>query len=54
VRRTSLTWRYPVEADSAAPAVAKIMATELGWDSNRAEQELTSFKREQARRRVPA
>jgi glycerol-3-phosphate dehydrogenase len=54
VRRTSLTWRYPAEADSAAPAVAKIMAAELGWDSSRAEQELASFKREQARRRVPA
>jgi glycerol-3-phosphate dehydrogenase len=54
VRRTSLTWRYPVEADTAAPAVAKIMAAELGWDSSRAEQELASFKREQARRRVPA
>ncbi len=54
VRRTSLTWRYPVEADSAAPAVAKIMAVELGWDSSREEQELASFKREQARRRVPA
>jgi glycerol-3-phosphate dehydrogenase len=54
VRRTSLTWRYPVEADGAAPAVAKIMAAELGWDSSREEQELASFKREQARRRVPA
>ena len=54
VRRTSLTWRYPVEADSAAPAVAKIMAAELGWDSSREEQELASFKREQAQRRVPA
>jgi glycerol-3-phosphate dehydrogenase len=54
VRRTSLTWRSPVEADGAAPAVAKIMAAELGWDSSRAEQELASFKREQARRRVPA
>jgi glycerol-3-phosphate dehydrogenase len=54
VRRTSLTWRYPIEADSAAPTVAKIMAAELGWDSSRAEQELASFKREQARRRVPA
>jgi glycerol-3-phosphate dehydrogenase len=54
VRRTSLTWRYPVEADAAAPAVAKIMAAELGWDPSRAEQELASFKREQASRRVPA
>ena len=52
VRRTSLTWRYPVEADAAAPAVAKIMAGELGWDPSRTEQELASFKREQARRRV--
>jgi glycerol-3-phosphate dehydrogenase len=54
IRRTSLTWRYPLEAEAAAPAVARIMAAELGWDSPRAEQELASFKHEQARRRVPA
>src|SRR5260370_36307376 len=54
IRRTSMTWRYPLEAEAAAPAVARIMGAELGWDSDRAEQELASFKREQDRRRVPA
>lgn len=54
VRRTSLSWLYPVEADAAAPAVARIMAAELGWDPARAENELASFKHEQDRRRVPA
>ena len=54
IRRTSLSWRYPVEAEAAAPAVARIMALELGWDSARAEQELASFTHEQQRRRVPA
>ena len=54
IRRTSLTWRYPLEAEAAAPAVARIMAAELGWDTSRTEQELSSFKHEQARRRVPA
>jgi glycerol-3-phosphate dehydrogenase len=54
IRRTSLSWRYPVEAEAAAPAVARIMASELGWDSARADQELAGFKHEQDRRRVPA
>lgn len=54
IRRTSLSWRYPVEAEAAAPAVARIMAAELGWDSIRAEQELASFTHEQQRRRIPA
>jgi glycerol-3-phosphate dehydrogenase len=54
VRRTSLTWRYPVEAEAAAPAVVRIMAAEFGWDSARTDQELASFKHEQERRRVPA
>jgi glycerol-3-phosphate dehydrogenase len=54
VRRTSLSWRYPVEAEAAAPAVARVMAAELGWNSARAEQELASFTHEQQRRRVPA
>ncbi len=53
IRRTALSWRYPVEAEAAAPAVARIMASELGWDSARAEQELAGFKHEQDRRRVP-
>lgn len=54
IRRTALSWRYPVEAEAAAPAVARIMASELGWDSARAEQELAGFRHEQDRRRVPA
>jgi glycerol-3-phosphate dehydrogenase len=54
IRRTSLSWRYPIEAEAAAPAVARIMGAELGWDSARAEQELASFTNEQHRRRVPA
>ena len=52
VRRTSLSWRYPVEAEAAAPAVAKIMATELDWDSARTDAELASFTHEQQKRRV--
>lgn len=52
VRRTSLSWRYPVEAEAAAPAVAKIMATELEWDSARSDAELASFTHEQQKRRV--
>ena len=42
VRRTSLIWRYPIEAQAAAPAVARTMA-ELGWDSAREEAELAGF-----------
>jgi glycerol-3-phosphate dehydrogenase len=52
VRRTSLSWRYPVEAEAAAPAVAKIMAAELEWDSARTDAELASFTHEQQKRRV--
>ncbi|HYL60470.1 MAG TPA: glycerol-3-phosphate dehydrogenase C-terminal domain-containing protein, partial [Candidatus Acidoferrales bacterium] len=52
VRRTSLSWRYPVEAEAAAPAVARIMAAELGWDSARTDAELASFTHEQQNRRV--
>ena len=52
VRRTSLSWRYPAEAEAAAPAVAKIMAAELGWDSARTDAELASFTHEQQNRRV--
>jgi glycerol-3-phosphate dehydrogenase len=52
VRRTSLSWRYPVEAEAAAPAVAKIIGAELGWDSARTDAELASFTHEQQKRRV--
>ena len=52
VRRTSLIWRYPIEAEAAAPAVARIMASELGWDSAREEAELSGFVNDLKRRRA--
>jgi len=54
IRRTSLSWRSPVEAEAAAPAVARIMAAELGWDRSREEAEVASFTHEQQSRRVVA
>ena len=33
IRRTSLSWRSPVEAEAAAPAVARIMAARTGMGS---------------------
>ncbi len=52
VRRTSLVWRYPIEAEAAAPAVARIMAAELGWDAAREEAELAGFVSDLKRRRA--
>jgi glycerol-3-phosphate dehydrogenase len=52
VRRTALVWRYPIEAEAAAPAVARIMAAELGWDSSREEAELSGFVTDLKRRRA--
>jgi glycerol-3-phosphate dehydrogenase len=52
VRRTALVWRYPVEAEAAAPAVARIMAAELGWDRAREEAELAGFVGDLRRRRA--
>ena len=54
IRRTSLSWRSPVEAEAAAPAVARIMAGELGWDRAREAEEVASFTHEQNSRRVVA
>ena len=54
IRRTSLSWRSPVEAEAAAPAVARIMAAELGWDRAREDGEVASFTHEQQSRRVVA
>jgi glycerol-3-phosphate dehydrogenase len=51
-RRTSLIWRYPIEAEAAAPEVARIMADELGWDAEREEAELASFVSDLKRRRA--
>lgn len=44
VRRTALSWRAPHEASAAAPAVARLMATELGWTPERELKELRIFK----------
>jgi glycerol-3-phosphate dehydrogenase len=52
VRRTSLVWRYPIEAEAAAPAVARIMAAELGWDSEREDAEVSGFVSDLKRRRA--
>ena len=52
VRRTSLIWRYPLEAEAAAPAVARLMAAELGWDSEREEFEVAGFVSDLKRRRA--
>ncbi|HYK64429.1 MAG TPA: glycerol-3-phosphate dehydrogenase/oxidase [Patescibacteria group bacterium] len=54
IRRTSLSWRSPVEAEAAAPAVARIMAAELGWDRAREQAEVATFAHEQQIRRVVA
>jgi glycerol-3-phosphate dehydrogenase len=54
IRRTSLSWRSPVEAEAAAAAVARIMAAELGWDRAREDGEVASFTHEQQSRRVVA
>ena len=54
IRRTSLSWRSPVEAEAAASAVARIMAAELGWDRAREDAEVASFTHEQQSRRVVA
>jgi glycerol-3-phosphate dehydrogenase len=45
VRRTSLVWRAPAEAVEAAPAVARIMAAELGWDRAVQQAQLDAFLR---------
>jgi len=45
VRRTALVWRAPAEAVAAAPAVARIMAAELGWDRAGQQAQLDAFLR---------
>jgi glycerol-3-phosphate dehydrogenase len=44
VRRTAMTWRAPASAKAAAPAVAHLMAKELGWDRAREAAELARFE----------
>jgi glycerol-3-phosphate dehydrogenase len=52
VRRIGAVWRWPVEADVAAPAVARLMAAELGWDQPRCGRELAEFKEDLRQRRL--
>ncbi len=54
VRRTALTWRSPTEAATAAPAVARLMATELKWDRGREGDEVANFARDLQSRRAAA
>ncbi len=49
VRRTALSWRYPLEAASAAARVADLMGSELRWDATRQEAELGGFRTALAR-----
>jgi len=43
VRRTALSWRSPAEAYAAAPMVAKLLGSELGWTRDREKNELAAF-----------
>ena len=43
VRRTSLLWRAPAAAIAAAPATARLMAAEFGWDRAREQSEIDGF-----------
>ena len=52
-RRTAMTWRAPLAAITAAPAVTRLMGAELGWSLERQAAELDRFTREQAIRRPP-
>jgi glycerol-3-phosphate dehydrogenase len=45
VRRTSMIWRAPHSAAASAPAAARIMAAELGWDRKRECAEVERFMR---------
>jgi len=44
VRRTAMVWRAPGAARDAAPMVARLLASELGWDSARATAEADTFR----------
>jgi glycerol-3-phosphate dehydrogenase len=53
IRRTGLVWRYPDEAEAAAPAVARLLAGELNWDGEREAREVADFRRDLQSRRLP-
>jgi glycerol-3-phosphate dehydrogenase len=52
VRRIGAVWRWPMEAEAAAPAVASLMAAELRWDQQRWGRELAEFKEDLRQRRL--
>ena len=52
VRRIGAVWRWPTEAEAAAPAVARLMAAELRWDQQRCGRELAEFKEDLRQRRL--
>jgi glycerol-3-phosphate dehydrogenase len=52
VRRIGAVWRWPMEAEAAAPAVARLMAAELRWDPEHCGRELASFKKDLRQRRL--
>lgn len=45
VRRVAVSWRAPIEAERTAPAAARLMAAELGWDPAREKAEVAAFQR---------
>ena len=45
IRRTSMIWRTPPAAIAAAPKVARLMATELGWSAAREESEIAKINK---------
>jgi glycerol-3-phosphate dehydrogenase len=52
VRRIGAVWRWPLEAEAAAPAVARLMAGELRWNQQRCDGELAEFKEDLRQRRL--
>ena len=52
VRRTSLSWRFPIEAAAAASAAARIMAEQLGWTCEHEESQCAAFVADLKRRRA--
>ena len=48
VRRTSMVWRDPAAAIAAAPEVARLMGSELGWSDERVAAEANDFFSRQA------
>jgi glycerol-3-phosphate dehydrogenase len=49
VRRTAMVWRAPDLARDAAPAVARLIAAEFGWDRVRETAEVDAFRKRFAR-----